>query len=143
MSPGKTDPTVVLRRLTTVERATAHLRRHSGVSAEQLQSDIDLQWSVLHGLQIAIQGALDISAHVAAAAGEDVADYTSAIDALGRIGVLEPAFAKRLRGIAGFRNVLVHEYLDVDLHVVAGVLRSGLDDLQAFTAAVRAWLAGS
>ncbi len=30
----------------------------------------------------------------------------------------------------GFRNVLVHEYLDLDRRIVYEVLRSGLEDLE-------------
>lgn len=40
--------------------------------------------------------------------------------------------------MAGFRNVLLHGYQDVDLGVVEDVLRSHLGDLLAFVAATRA-----
>jgi uncharacterized protein YutE (UPF0331/DUF86 family) len=40
--------------------------------------------------------------------------------------------------MAGFRNVIVHGYQDVDLAVVEDVLRNHLGDLLAFVAAVRA-----
>lgn len=33
---------------------------------------------------------------------------------LERAGELDPGLAERLRGWAGFRNILVHEYLDID-----------------------------
>ena len=39
--------------------------------------------------------------------------------------------------MAGFRNVLVHGYDDVDLAVVRDVLEHRLGDLDAFVAAVR------
>ena len=39
--------------------------------------------------------------------------------------------------MAGFRNVIVHGYQDVDLGVVEDVLRNHLDDLLAFVAAIR------
>ena len=42
-----------------------------------------------------------------------------------------------LRNMAGFRNVLVHGYDDVDLAVVRDVLEHHLGDLDAFVAAVR------
>ncbi len=34
--------------------------------------------------------------------------------------------------MAGFRNVLVHAYDDVDLEIVYHALREGIDDLEAF-----------
>ena len=45
-----------------------------------------------------------------------------------------------LRAIAGFRNVLVHGYVDVDRAVVRDVVVNHLDDLLTFVAAIRARL---
>lgn len=39
--------------------------------------------------------------------------------------------------MAGFRNVLVHGYDDVDLRVVQDVVANHLDDLLTFAGAVR------
>jgi uncharacterized protein YutE (UPF0331/DUF86 family) len=58
-------------------------------------------------------------------------------DLLQRDGWLEPALAGSLRNMAGFRNVLVHGYDDVDLAVVADVLAHHLGDLDGFVTAVR------
>lgn len=53
--------------------------------------------------------------------------------------VLSEETARRLDGLAGFRNVLVHEYADVDLRRVhAGLDR--LADFDAFLADVDGWL---
>jgi uncharacterized protein YutE (UPF0331/DUF86 family) len=82
-----------------------------------------------------------VATHLAAAEGRDAPDYASAIDRLGDLGILEPTFARSLRGLAGFRNVLVHGYLAVDLAVVEEVLARHLDDFATFAQAVRAWLA--
>jgi len=40
--------------------------------------------------------------------------YAEIIDILGEEGVLPKRFAARIRGMAGLRNILVHDYLDVD-----------------------------
>jgi len=42
------------------------------------------------------------------------------------------SFAARFRAIAGFRNVLVHGYLEVDLAIVQEMLTSRLDDFREF-----------
>lgn len=141
MSPRSLDPQVVLRRLAWLDRALTQLEGHRDVEVETLAIDLDLQWSVLHGLQLASQAVLDVAAHIAVAAGDSFDDYTQIMSALARRGVIEPALAARLSGLAGFRNVVVHAYLDVDLAVVTAVLRDRLPDLRAFADAVRAWLA--
>jgi len=78
--------------------------------------------------------------HLAAASGLDAPDYATAIDRLAELSVLPAEFASRLRPIAGFRNVLVHGYLQVDLGIVQRVLREGLPDLDEFARHVEAHL---
>jgi len=95
---------------------------------------------VERGLQLCAQNALDIATHLAAAAGRDAPDYASAIDVLGELGVLPDDFAHRFRGIAGFRNVLVHGYLGVDLPRMHRLLNSGLDDFADFARFVEAYI---
>ena len=82
-----------------------------------------------------------VATHLAAAAGRDVPDYATAIDRLAELGVVSADFAGRFRAIAGFRNVLVHGYLEVDLGVVEGVLAGHLDDFRSFALDVERHLA--
>jgi uncharacterized protein YutE (UPF0331/DUF86 family) len=96
---------------------------------------------VERGLQLCAQNALDIATHVAASAGRDVADYGSAIDRLAELGVLPRDFAARFRAIAGFRNVIVHGYLDVDVAAVHRLLNERLDDFSEFARLVDRYLA--
>ena len=127
---------MVRRRLAALREALSHLRRHSGATPERLRTDVDLRWTVEHGLQLCAQNAIDIATHLATAAGLDAPDYASAIDRLTDTGVLPAAFGARFRRIAGFRNVLVHDYIEVDLAVVARVLDENLDDFEEFASLV-------
>lgn len=140
MTKGKGDPRLVLRRLAALDRALDQLDLHRSDTAEDVRQNLDREWAVEHGLQLAAQSLLDIAAHLAAAGGRDVPDYASAVAALADLGILDAQLARRCRPVAGFRNVLVHDYLDVDLDVVVGVLTSGLDDLRAFSRAIRTHL---
>lgn len=57
--------------------------------------------------------------------------------------MLPPVFGERFRGVAGFRNVLVHGYLDVDLDLICRMLAESLDDFEEFARHVERWLAGT
>ena len=48
-----------------------------------------------------------------------------------------------LRAMAGFRNVLVHGYAEVDRAIVRDVVEHHLDDLLGFAATIRARVATS
>ena len=54
-----------------------------------------------------------------------------------RGGVLPEALAERLGAMAGFRNVLVHGYGDVDLSIVEDVVEKRTGDLLEFVRQVR------
>jgi uncharacterized protein YutE (UPF0331/DUF86 family) len=88
-----------------------------------------------------VQNVLDLATHLVASAGRDAPDYASAIDQLGALGVLPGPFAQRLRAIAGFRNVLVHGYLEVDVVRLHRVLSEQLDDFVEFADHVERTLA--
>jgi uncharacterized protein YutE (UPF0331/DUF86 family) len=141
MSPGELDAAVVRRHLLAIDEALQTLRRHQGKPLDALVSVREELWAVERGLQLCAQNALDIATHVAASAGRDVADYGSAIDRLAELGVLPRDFAARFRAIAGFRNVIVHGYLDVDVAAVHRLLNERLDDFSEFARLVDRYLA--
>lgn len=140
MTRGQPDPEVIRRHLASLREALTNLRRHSGRTAGEMRADADLRWVIERGLQLCVQNALDIATHLSAAAGLDAPDYATAIDRLAELSVLSAEFASRLRPIAGFRNVLVHGYLQVDLGILERVLNAGLADLEEFAAHVEAHL---
>jgi uncharacterized protein YutE (UPF0331/DUF86 family) len=140
MSPGEIDVQVVRRHLAALRESLRVLAARRGVSVDELDSDTELLWVVERGLQLCAQNALDIATHIAASRGRDVADYASAIDELGRLGVLDPDFVREFRNVAGFRNVLVHGYLDVDLDVLHRLLHEGLGEFEVFASRIEAYL---
>jgi len=58
---------------------------------------------------------------------------------MGELGVLPVDFSQRLAPIAGFRNILVHEYISVDWDQVYENLQR-LEDLDRFRELVRLWM---
>jgi len=138
MSPGRVDPAAVRRHLLALDEVLAQLARHAGRGIDVLQRDLTERWAVERGLQLCVQGVLDIATHLCASAGRDAPDYTTAIDELGRLGIVPAELAQRLRPLAGFRNVLVHGYLNLDLARVHEVLNRHLGDVREFATAVDA-----
>ena len=63
--------------------------------------------------------------------------YGDAFRRLAAAGLLDDELAKRLSAAAGFRNLIVHAYADLDLRRVHAIASVGPADLQAFLAALR------
>lgn len=135
------DSDLVAKKLALIETCVQQLRTLA--RPEAIRTDIREQRFVEHTLQIAIQSALDVASHIVSdeRLGEPETNR-ELFDLLVRAGRLSETLASSLRDMAGFRNVLVHGYQEVDLGVVEDVLAHHLNDLLAFGAAVRGGGAG-
>ena len=131
-----TDPALVAKKLALIESCISDLDRMA--RPQSLMSDIREQRFVEHTLQIAIQAALDVASHIVSdrRLGEPRTNR-ELFDLLQRDGWLEAPLSSSLRNMAGFRNVLVHGYDDVDLAIVADIVGNRLGDLTALVTAVR------
>ena len=108
-------------------------------SSRNLDLDWD-QWALERGMQIAAQSLFDVGNHVLAGAfGVRPKEYAEVPPELARRGVISRELASRLAGLAGFRNLLVHEYAEVDPAKVRELLRTRLDDFREFADAVEVW----
>jgi uncharacterized protein YutE (UPF0331/DUF86 family) len=95
-------------------------------------SDEDVQDIAERNLQLAIESILDVGQHIISSAGwEPPEDYAGVFATLREHGVLSDELYGRVRGMAGFRNLLVHEYAALDHSQVFQVLQDHLDDLES------------
>ena len=86
---------------------------------------------------------IDVNYHLLTESGEaPPSDYHESFLALARLGVLEPAFARRLAPRAGLRNRIVHEYDTLDPGRVFDALAAALTDVPAYLAAVKRFAEG-
>jgi uncharacterized protein YutE (UPF0331/DUF86 family) len=134
------DQQVIEQHLFTMEDALANLARYENVSIEQLEKDLSLVWIVERGLQILIQNVLDIGAHILAAdIRNDWDDYGEIILKLGQHGIIPKDFSEHIQDMAGLRNILVHEYIKVDVGKLHGFL-SHLEDFVEFMSHIQKYV---
>lgn len=99
-----------------------------------------LRDAVERNLEVAAQCCIDVCNRIITLEGAaKPQDYYEAIRRQGELGVLPPDFARELAPLAGFRNVLAHQYLGVDWEEVYAHLHR-LDDIEKFVRHVRQWL---
>jgi uncharacterized protein YutE (UPF0331/DUF86 family) len=131
-----TDADLLAKKLAEIETAVREIRTLGRLAA--LRDDVKERRFFEHTLQIAIQAALDAAAHVVSdrRLGEPRTNH-ELFRLLAADGWLPAPLAQELAKMAGFRNVIVHGYAEVDLGIVEDVVLHHLDDLSAFVAAVR------
>jgi len=131
-----TDLPLIEKRLAVIDTCVSDLRALA--RADRLDTDIRERRFVERTLQVAIQAALDVASHIVSERrlGEP-ATNRELLTLLERDGWVPSELRARLADMAGFRDVTVHRYDDVDLDVVRDVLKNHLVDLERFTAGVR------
>lgn len=93
--------------------------------------------SVKYSLLEIIEACIDIAYHIVAAKGLGQAeDYREIFIMLGKKGVLDQKLASRLGDMAGFRNLLVHRYGEIDNLRVLEIIKSELSDIMEFEQAI-------
>ena len=128
------------RRLEKLNECLKKLEVLQGKSKEELLADTYLQDIVERNFQVLAQAIIDIANRIISLEDlEKPRDYYEAILRLGHGGIIPANFAKKLAPLAGFRNILVHDYLELDWDEVYENLQS-LDDIHAFLAMIKTWL---
>jgi uncharacterized protein YutE (UPF0331/DUF86 family) len=107
---------------------------------EEFEKDPYLRDIVERNLEVAIQCCIDM-AHRIISIEEAVkpTDYYEGFIILGQLKVLPIDFSKKIASLAGFRNILVHNYIGIDWDEVYRNLQ-GLSDLNKFAQFVRDWM---
>ena len=119
--------TYLVERLAELRRHLDHLRaiRPRVTGREALERDLSLHNDVLFSLLTVCQLVIDLAGDLAARRGDRFEDYTEAVRSLARDARFNPDLVRKLERLPGFRNVVIHEYVALDLDRVV----EALDDL--------------
>lgn len=109
------------------------LDRYAKLSEEEFLSNIDKVDSAKYNLIVAIEGAIDICNHIVVRAGGRAPnDHADCFEVLRELKMLPTEFTERLKGMAKFRNLLVHLYWKVDDRKVYQILKKDIPDIKEY-----------
>jgi uncharacterized protein YutE (UPF0331/DUF86 family) len=129
---------IIEQHIQNMEEALAQLSKYKNISLEEFQKDLGLIWIVEEGLEILIQNLLDMGGHLLASEiKNDWEDYGEVISKLGQHGIIPKEFSERIKEMAGLRNILIHEYLKIDLSKLFDYLEYRLEDFIQFVKYIR------
>ncbi len=107
--------------------------RYQSISRDDFFSSRDTRNMVFHAMLVAIQSAIDVATDIIAEERlQRPASYRETFEILAKNGILPDTLVRDLSALAGFRNVLVHIYWDLDLEQVYAILQRDLIFLKAF-----------
>ena len=131
------DIQVIETRLQKLDNYLHGLRPFQQVPRQEYVADENMQMIVERRLQLAIQVCLDVASYpVARLALRPPDEQENVFAVLGREGILPPALAQDMVGMARFRNILVHDYLSINPDLVHQHMSERLADFDAFSRAI-------
>ena len=132
-----TDPVLIGKRLLKLREYVELLKRLRGRPRDEFIQDPFVIGNVERYLQLAIQVVPDISNHIVADERLGaVEEYRDAIRLLGKSGYLPPDLTQRLLPMAGLRNILVHDYLEIDRSRIYAFMQDCLEGSEQFAAEI-------
>ncbi|MFP4287908.1 MAG: type VII toxin-antitoxin system HepT family RNase toxin [Bacteroidales bacterium] len=104
---------------------------------DDVRKDTTIQWALRYGFFESIQIVIDISCHLTAKYNLGNAQtYAECIDLLSKFNYVESPLAQKLKAMAGLRNILVHEYVKVNIEQLYGMLEY-LGDFREFAERIK------
>lgn len=112
-----------------------------GITAEELTRNVDKRAKAERYLQLAIEVCLDVAELLISDQRLPTPEKAAeTIIIIGEAGIIEQDFARQFSSIAGFRNILVHDYLEIDYNLVADNINYRLIDFEKFAQQVAKFL---
>lgn len=131
------DKNIILDKAGKVDRHLRRIKEKRAVSLEEFLSDLDRQESVLFNLQMAVQNCIDLAAHILSDEELGLAGSTSEMFyMLQENGYLTSELTDSMVAAVGFRNLVVHEYGNIDLKQVYQIAHENVDDIEHFMKAI-------
>lgn len=123
---------IVEQRLLKLEQTVRKLKEIALHPWEEYRQSEALKDRAERNLQLAAQACIDIANHIVADRGfRTPQGYGDSFLVLMEEGIIPSDLAEKMKMIAGFRNILVHDYLIIDDKIVYNSLLN-LDDFSEF-----------
>lgn len=132
---------VIRKRLNKLDEYLEILRGLQKYSLDEFLSDPEHYGSAERFLQMAIETTTDIGNHIISTLGlGEVNWYSDIASILEDKGYISVELREKWIRMVGFRNILVHDYLEVDHKIVYDVLQNKLTDLEELKRAFASFL---
>lgn len=129
------------RKLKLMEEYTKFLESYKTIDGEELEANYELRSAIERNFQVALEAVFDIGESIISHENlKKPESYREIIEILGDNGILSKEFANKFAPAAGFRNILVHMYADVDINELCEYLHNNLGDFDKFATYIAKYL---
>lgn len=142
MTKKEIDIERIQKRFKEIETRLKFLRQSADIDKLEFLTNHLLASSTERDLEIVIQACLDIADHLIAKLGLELPkmDRKETFSILAKNNIISRTLVPKLTAMAGQRNILIHEYLEVERDKIYQTINENLGDIVKFVQAVQKYL---
>lgn len=135
------DKEVVLNRIKHLEDNINYLEKIKKYDQKTFSSTQDIYYRFERALHLAVEAVLDLGNHLIADQNLETPDSNRDIfRILFENQIIDSELKESLIKMAGFRNILVHDYLDLDRELEYEIIKNNIVDIKEFMKVVLEYL---
>jgi uncharacterized protein YutE (UPF0331/DUF86 family) len=128
---------VIVNKAASIERCLRRIQEEYAGDVQNLVANQTKQDAIILNLQRACETAIDLAMYVVSQRKLGVPqDSRDAFSLLQTAGILPVDLAQHMQQMVGFRNVAIHEYINLNLEVVHSIITKQVDDFRTFSSTI-------
>lgn len=132
---------LIIDRLKRFDETMHELRRYEETTLEEYQKSISRQWVIEHGLMRCATIIFDIADHILSGHFSTYSEsYEESLTEIHRRGLISDGLHQNLKGLGGFRNILVHQYMTIEPRETVDNFHKALIVFPQFAQEIQNWL---
>lgn len=125
--------TVIENKISSIKKYLKILQQFNKYSKTTIQHDIIIRGSLERYLYLAIQSTIDLAeAIISYKQYRKPSTFSEAFDILYEEHIITKTLTTKLIHMTGFRNIMAHDYEQIDYDIVYNVLHKNITDIKKF-----------
>jgi len=124
----------IIERIADIKNSILELEKYKAMDLEEFLKDNNNYNLSAYHLRVALEAVLIIATHILSRIPQNgkKKDYTQIILSLADYNVLPKEFSQKIKGMAGYRNRIVHLYWKIEPKELLSVIKENLEDFEKF-----------
>jgi len=124
----------IIERIADIKNSILELEKYKAMDLEEFLKDNNNYNLSAYHLRVALEAILIIATHILSRIPQNgkKKDYTQIILSLADYNVLPKEFSQKIKGMAGYRNRIVHLYWKIEPKELLSVIKENLEDFEKF-----------
>jgi uncharacterized protein YutE (UPF0331/DUF86 family) len=133
-----TNLSIIENKISQVKKYLKILERYKKYSVAEIKNDVDVRGMVERYAFLAVQATIDLAeTAVAYKHSRKPTTMTETFYILDEEGIIDKKLSEKMVNMVGFRNIITHNYEEVNYDIVYDVVHKGVLDIKKFLTVIR------